>query len=319
MPPLVAVCICTRSRPQMLRRCLASVRAQRLHAAGVRMRLILIDNNPEPAARPIYDELCAGELGGGYVHCTEPGIPVARNAAIAAALRVGADYIAFLDDDEVAPEHWLMSLMAALLASGADAVQGGVRPQPANDARDLAGRDGSAVSPGIKPAWKACESLATCNVLFSARLVEPPLALRFDESMRFTGGSDREFFMRARKHGARLALVPGAEVLEDVHAERQLLGYQAARAFAAGSNYFERMRRNEPAVVAAARIAARAADRGVTGIVKLIAAAALLLVLRPRAARRQWRKACASLCFAAGCVTPVAGVRAYPYRNIQGA
>src|SRR5688572_22031266 len=110
MPPLVAVCICTRSRPQMLRRCLASVLSQHLNGARLRMRVLLVDNNPEPAARPIYDELCAGELGGGYVHCPKPGIPVARNAAIAAALRVGADYIAFLDDDEVAPEHWLMSL-----------------------------------------------------------------------------------------------------------------------------------------------------------------------------------------------------------------
>ena len=33
--------------------------------------------------------------------------------------------------------------------------------------------------------------------------------------------------MRARKRGARLALVHGADVLEDVHAERQSLGYQA--------------------------------------------------------------------------------------------
>jgi glycosyltransferase involved in cell wall biosynthesis len=303
----------------MLRRCLASVLSQHLNAARLRMQVLLIDNNPEPEARPIYDELCAGGRGGGYVHCAEPGIPVARNAAIAAALRIGAVYIAFLDDDEVAPEHWLTSLLAALIASGADAVQGGVRPRSANDATDLAGRDGSVETSGNKPGWKACESLATCNVLFKARLVEPPLSLRFDESMRFTGGSDREFFMRARKRGASLALAQGADVLEDVHAERQSLGYQAARAFAAGSNYFERMTRNEPAVVAAARIAARAADRGVTGMVRLIAAAALLLALQPRAARRQWRKGCASLCFATGCVTPIAGVRAYPYRNIQGA
>ena len=38
------------------------------------------------------------------------------------------------------------------------------------------------------------------------------------------------------------------------------------------------MTRNEPAVVAAARIAASAADHVVAGLVKLIAIAALLLV-----------------------------------------
>ena len=317
MPSLVAVCICTRSRPQMLRRCLASVRSQRLDAARLRMRLILIDNNPEPAAWPLYDELCAGGSGSGYVHCPEPGIPIARNAAIEAALRAGADYIAFLDDDEVAPEHWLMALVDALYASGADAVQGGVRQRPAADTPDPVRRK---ASPRGIPSWEASTSLATCNVLFKAWLVEPPLGLRFDEAMRYTGGSDREFFLRAHKRGgARLVRVHGVDVLEDLHEGRQSLGFRATRAFADGCNYFARVTKNEGRAVAAARIAARALDRGVVGLGKVVAAAVLLIALRPRSARKQWRKGSASLCFAAGCIAPVAGVRAYPYRNIQGA
>jgi succinoglycan biosynthesis protein ExoM len=313
MPPLVAVCICTRARPQMLRRCLASVRSQRIDAARLRMRVIVVDNNPEPTARSIVDELSAGEPGRSYVHCPEPGIPIARNAAIRAALQAGADYIAFLDDDEVAPQSWLASLMAALEAAGADAVQGSVRRCRLDDAVDLTGCDSCA------PAWETSETLATCNVLFKAWLAEPALALRFDESMQFTGGSDREFFMRAGKHGARLVLVHGAEVLEDVHAGRQSLAYQAARAYAAGSNFFERVVKNEPAATAVARIVARLVDRAITGLAKLIAAAALLMALRRVSALTQWRKGCAALCFAAGCITPVAGVRAHPYRRVQGA
>jgi glycosyltransferase involved in cell wall biosynthesis len=301
----------------MLRRCLASILSQRLDAARLRMRPILIDNNPEPAARPIYEELCAGEPEGGYVHCPEPGIPFARNAAIEAALRAGADYIAFLDDDEVAPEHWLMALMDALYASGADAVQGGVRQRPAGGAADPVRRQ---ARPRGRLAWETSASLATCNVLFKAWLVESPLGLRFDESMRYTGGSDREFFLRARKRGAaKLVRVHGVDVVEDAHEERRSLRYRAGRAFAAGSNYFDRVTKNEPGAVAAARIAARALDRGLTGVARVVAAAALLIALRPRSARREWRKGCASVCFAAGCITPVAGVRAYPYRNIQGA
>src|SRR5262245_31929204 len=93
MAPLAIVCVCTRSRPRMLRRCLASLRRQRLDGARVRMQLLLVDNNAEPAARPIYDELCGADLGSGYVHCPQPGIPMARNAAIEAALRAGAQYI----------------------------------------------------------------------------------------------------------------------------------------------------------------------------------------------------------------------------------
>jgi succinoglycan biosynthesis protein ExoM len=301
----------------MLRRCLASVRSQRLDAARLRMLPILIDNNPQPTARQVYDELFPGEPDGGYVHCPEPGIPIARNAAVEAALRAGADYIAFLDDDEVAPEHWLMALADALYASGADAVQGGVRQRPATEAPDAAR---SRASPRGRFTWEASTSLATCNVLFKAWLVAPPLGLRFDEAMRYTGGSDREFFLRARKRGgARLARVHGVDVLEDLHEERQSLGFRATRAFADGCNYFERITKNEGRAVAAVRIAARALDRAFIGTAKVVAAGALLIALRPRSARRQWRKGCASLCFAAGCITPVAGVRAYPYRNIQGA
>jgi glycosyltransferase involved in cell wall biosynthesis len=298
----------------MLRRCLTSLRSQVYDATRLHMQVIVVDNNPEPSAWPIHDELFAGRCG--YVHWPIPGIPVARNAALAAALRAGAAYIAFLDDDEVAPAHWLRSLVQALEASGADAVQGGVRRVPA-DAIEAAAA--CAAEPEGKIIRQACESLATCNVLFKARLVEPPLALRFDETMQFTGGSDREFFMRARQRGAKLLHIEGVDVFEDAHESRQTLGYQAVRAFAAGSNYFARMAKNEPVLVAAARIAMRAVDRGVTGVVKLAGGAVLLLAARPRAALRQWRKGCVSLCFAAGCVTPVAGVRAYPYRNIQGA
>jgi succinoglycan biosynthesis protein ExoM len=312
--PLVAVCVCTRARPHMLRRCLASLRAQRLETARLRMRLVVVDNNPEPAARPIYDEIWGAELPGEIVHCPRPGIPMARNAALDAALRAGAAYIAFLDDDEVAPPQWLSRLLAALEESGADAVQGGVRDLPA-DARDIAA---GGPLPERELAWERCESLATCNVLFRARLIEPPLSLRFDESMQFTGGSDREFFMRAHKRRAKLARVDGIDVLEDVHEDRGF-AYRAARTFAAGSNYFARVCKNEPGLVAAARIAVRAVDRSASGVAKLAVAAALLLALRPYAAHAQWRKGCLSLCFAAGCLTPLVGVRAYPYRTIQGA
>ena len=313
--PLVAVCVCTRGRPQMVRKCLVSLQRQHFDPARLRMQLILVDNNPEPTSLPVYEEICGRDAIGSFVHCPHPGIPMARNAALEAALRAGAHYIAFLDDDEVAPEHWLGALVQALEDSGADAVQGSVRKRTA-DIESLAWQ---ATAPKATLTREASESLATCNVLFKARLAAPPLSLRFDEAMQFTGGSDREFFMRAHKRGAKLVRVHGIDVFEDVAEGRESLGYECARAFAAGSNYFVRMRKNEPAPVAAARIAMRALERSVNGIVKLGGAAALALALRRRSALKHLHKGCAHLCFAAGCVTPVVGVRAYPYRSIQGA
>jgi glycosyltransferase involved in cell wall biosynthesis len=299
----------------MLRRCLASLRRQEFAPALLHMELVLVDNNPEPTARPIYDEAFGAQGADGFVHCPRPGIPMARNAALEAALRAGADYIAFLDDDEVAPPHWLRSIMQALADSGADAVQGGISDPPLSEEALAA----CAQVPRGKPACRQVESLATCNVLFKSRLVCPPLALRFDEAMQFTGGSDREFFMRAHKRGAKLVRVDGADVIEEIPESRRSLSYQASRAFAGGSNYFLRMCKNEAGLVAVARITLRALGGCLSGLAKLLLSAGLLLALRPGTARAQWRKGCKSLCFAAGCVTPVAGVRAYPYRHIQGA
>lgn len=311
--PLIAVCVCTRARPRMLRRCLISLQKQKFDLAQMNALLIVVDNDPEPSARATHAELCDGAHG--YVHCPRPGIPVARNAAIEAALSAGADYIAFIDDDEVAPEHWLASMMHALQRSGADAVQGGVRKAPCG-VEDLAT---CAPTPSEAIRWEDAESLATCNVLFKASLVEGPRALRFDESMQFTGGSDREFFMRANRAGAKTMRVHGVDVLEEVCAGRAALSYECGRAFASGHNYFVRMVKNETPLVAAARIGLRAISSALGAVGKFLAGTILYALLQADAGAAKWRKACANMCFAAGCLAPVIGVRAEPYRVIQGA
>jgi glycosyltransferase involved in cell wall biosynthesis len=292
----------------MLRRCLYSL--LRLEISGFAVQFFVIDNDAEQSARDLVEQALDRTA---YVHCPEPGIPFARNAAVDAALAVNADYIAFIDDDEVAPAHWLASLFGALKQSGADAVQGGVRKAPAGS--DLSAID---VTAPARVAWEDAESLATCNVLFRARLVRPPLSIRFDERMRFTGGSDREFFMHAHKKGARLVVARGIDVLEEIAEGRETLSYQWSRAFAAGNNYVTRMVKHEPFLSGRARIGLRALDRGVSGVAKLILAGALAVVLQGRAAQRQAQKGAVAIAFAAGCLSPAFGVRAHPYASIQG-
>ncbi|MBY0564584.1 MAG: glycosyltransferase family 2 protein [Hyphomonadaceae bacterium] len=309
--PLIAVCVCTRGRPIMLRRCLESLVRQDLADAPFAASLFVVDNDAEGSARPIFDAVIGG--AGRYVLCEEPGIPFARNAAIDAALTADAAYIAFIDDDEVAPPFWLTALFEALRVSGADAVQGGVRKAPAG--ADLAVMSALRTSP---LRWESSETLATCNLLFDTRLVRPPLSIRFDTGMRYTGGSDREFFMHAHKKGARMIVVHGVDVLEEVAAGRETLAYECARAFAAGNNYVTRMVKHEPFLRGRARIGLRALERGLSGTVKVLGAGVLALLLQTKAARRQARKGCANVSFAAGCISPALGIRAHPYAAVQG-
>ena len=298
----------------MLRRCLESLRRQSFDPSTLSLRVIVVDNDPEPKARLVYDEFCGGDPAG-YVHCSRPGIPVARNAALEAALGMGADYIAFIDDDEVAPETWVNTLLQTLQASNADAIQGGVCKAPPG-VEDIAAYTHA---PTGKVSWEDSESLATCNVLFKVGLVAAPLSLRFDESMQFTGGSDREFFMRAHKHGAKTVRVHGVDVYEEVCEGRDSLGYETKRAFASGNNYVARMVRNETPPIAFARIVLRALGSFLSALGKLILAALLTLAMQGAKAKKSWRKSCAMFAFAWGCVTPTFGLRAQPYRVIQGA
>jgi len=297
----------------MLRRCLESLLHQQIDEALLRMQVIVVDNDVALSARAVFDDVMGA--AGAYVGCAEPGIPFARNAAVEAALTLGAYYIAFIDDDEVAPRAWLQTLFQALVAAEADAAQGEV--QAVANERDLARRAAEPLSPS--PACEEVESIATCNTLFKAWLVEPPQALRFDQAMRYTGGSDKDFFMRARKRGARVVRVRGAPVIEEIAEGRETLGYAAMRAFAAGNNYHLRISKNEPAPVAFRRIAGRVIERGAGGLIKVAFSLVLLLLLQRRQALRQLKRGVANLSFASGCVTPLVGVRAQPYRALQGA
>ena len=286
---------------------------QELGETPMRMAIFVIDNDPERSARPVFDRTL-GEAGGHfYVPCAEPGIPIARNAAVDAALAADAAFIAFIDDDEVAPPFWLARLADVLARSNADAVQGGVRKSPAGT--DISKLEAAALH---EMTWERSESLATCNLLFRTRLVRPPLSLRFDEGMRYTGGSDREFFMHAHKRGASLVVARGVDVLEEVAAGRETLRYACGRAFAAGNNFVTRMVKHEPFLTGRVRIGLRALDRGLSGVVKLIGAALLSLLLQFKSAAGQARKGCAALSFAAGCLSPAFGIRAQPYLIVQG-
>lgn len=238
---------------------------------------------------------------------------MARNAGIDAALAMGADYLVFIDDDEVAPPGWLQALWDGLIRSGADALQGGVVQLPV-------GSDLGNVSLPQKPTtWENEESLATYNVIFKRRLVAAPMSLRFDEGMRFSGGSDREFFLRATRRGARCARAYGIDVFEEIASGRETIAYRCMRAFSDGCNYTTRLIKNDPLWRAAPRIVLRVVDRSWSGVRRLLQALFWLLTFRPANAWRACRAGYENFFCALGCFGPLIGVRAHLYRSVQGA
>jgi O-antigen biosynthesis protein len=102
--PFISVVICTRDRPEQIRKCLARLAKQKYP----RFEVVVVDNAPtSDALRKVVEG--AAEGGAEFRYCVEqrPGLSWARNAGIAAA---ASDIIAFLDDDEEPDEYWLAGI-----------------------------------------------------------------------------------------------------------------------------------------------------------------------------------------------------------------
>lgn len=103
----VSVVVPTRDRPELLREALQSIRA--LEHDELRFEVIVGDNGTSPETRKV-----AEAFGAIYLHTSKSGAAAARNIAMAAAT---ADYIAFLDDDDVWTSHHIHGHLALLAAN----------------------------------------------------------------------------------------------------------------------------------------------------------------------------------------------------------
>lgn len=105
--PSVSVVLCTYNRSDLLRRALLSFRG--LAGCGG-CELIVVDNNSTDDT-PDVVSACVDEIGDHvtvrYIHEPVQGLSVARNRGIAAAR---GDIIAFLDDDAVPGQRWLVGM-----------------------------------------------------------------------------------------------------------------------------------------------------------------------------------------------------------------
>jgi hypothetical protein len=102
--PFISVVICTRDRPDQLRKCLSRLEKQQYPSFEV----VVVDNAPtSDAVQDIVKDHVAGEANFRYFVESRPGLSWARNAGVAVAT---SDIIAFLDDDDEPDEYWLAGI-----------------------------------------------------------------------------------------------------------------------------------------------------------------------------------------------------------------
>ena len=225
----VDICICTFRRP-FLARTLRSI--AQLANGGHELRIIIADNDHEPSARTLVDELRL-ELPFPltYVHAPAANICVARNACLDHA---DADFVAFVDDDELVTPGWIAALMDKATVSGAAAVLGPVRALYGPDApRWMAEGDFHSTLPVF--VGGIIRTGYTCNVLIRWRA--PFSALRFDPALGQSGGEDTAFFYRLTALGGTIAYAPDALVEEPVPPERATMAWLVRRRLRFGQTH----------------------------------------------------------------------------------
>jgi GT2 family glycosyltransferase len=240
----VTVVVCTRGRPDQLRRALDSLHSQVPRVA----QIVVVDNaqpNEKSGRRTVLDF-----LGTHYVHEPRSGLNVARNTGLHCAT---SPIVAFLDDDAIAERRWSERLFAAFSNPLVDACTGRVDPLSiespgarlfeANGGfsrgrrrielpRDAHRRLHGLPAPGI--AWAiSVGSGCSLAVRRHAALAVGGFDERLDNGRDIPGGGDHDMMWRLLESGGAVVYEPAAIAWHE-HRKRaadaldQIAGHQRA-------------------------------------------------------------------------------------------
>ncbi len=209
--PIATVAVCTRDRPEDLRRCLDAL----MLMPDDGQEYLVIDNCP---ATDASSELVKSYPKVRYVREDLPGESAARNAALREAKH---EFVAFTDDDAAPDQNWLRSLLWNFSDPRVMCVTGLVMPlELETEAQEWFER----YSPHGRGFERRVFDGAYCNPLIVGPVgVSASMALRksaidcigwFDEALGAgtptVGGSDCEQFARILRSGYRIVYEPRA-------------------------------------------------------------------------------------------------------------
>ena len=231
---MITVMVPTFDRPEGVTRAVRSLFEQTLAETG--FTIIIVDNTPDATAATAIAELrhaCPPSIKLVTLHEPRPGVANARNTAMAS---VDGDLVAFLDDDQSAPETWLESLLEAYESCPAAVTFGpvvtvlpeGITKHKAYF-RAFFAREPDFASGYIDTYFGCGNALVDFSQI-------PGSAPWFDTKMNEMGGEDDLLFARARESGGRFAWAGDAPVNEHPAPDRVTLNYTLKRAFAFGQS-----------------------------------------------------------------------------------
>ncbi|MEL6681958.1 MAG: glycosyltransferase family 2 protein [Pseudomonadota bacterium] len=231
MTETLEICVCTYRRPQLAKTLTSLLALDR--PSGYDLSILVVDNDDHPSAADMVEAMAAEALIPlRYVHCPQGNISIARNGALGHS---AARFVAFIDDDEVAPSDWLVHLTRQMENSGSDVVLGPVEAEYTEDAPAWMRRTRIHAT---MPVWVDDKIITgyTCNVLIDRH----SSALRnrlFDLSLGQTGGEDTAFFANAVADGGSISFSPDALLFETIPPDRVSFRWLLRRRFRMGQTH----------------------------------------------------------------------------------
>ncbi len=223
----------------MLLESLSSLMA--LKAPGdCKVEIILCDNDLDKSAASIIESFKFQSYPITYIVEPRKGIVFMRNRIIDQAITNESDFLAFIDDDEIADPNWLLNLYGGMLKYKADVAAGFADQKLPINAPNWA-RQSNFFKLSTYPTGTLRESASTRNVLFNMSLCRE-LGLRFHERLNLVGSSDTFFFEEAHKKGSKIVWIDEALVSETLPLSRVTEKWVWNRAFRHGNSRVVRQR-----------------------------------------------------------------------------
>lgn len=216
----IAISCNTYKRPDFLRMCLEGIRNLTL-PKGIKIEVIVVDNDPEVSGRAVIEELREGfPLRINYFAEEKRGLSNARNRLLKEAAEAGFSHIALMDDDDVADKNWLEELVNLYKTDErAFIVAGPQYAQFLGEFPEYLKNNNIFVKSTTKKKGEIRTICATNNVFLPTSLMSEA-NVWFDPSFVFMGGEDGDFFTRAGNAGYTIVFNPDAIVREINDKER---------------------------------------------------------------------------------------------------
>ena len=304
----VAICVVTCRRPVWLEALLESLGRLTPVWENVAPWLVVVDNDAG-SSRGVVDG-ARPRLPFRVIYDVEEtrGISFARNRAVSLALREGARFVAFVDDDEVVSPEWLGEMLAVQQAYAADIVSGPVAPRFDDGVPRWIIRGRFFERPRFQTGTLRKVG-ATNNCLIARQLLEGRHE-PFDARFATGGGSDMHFFKQVAREGGKIVWADRALVEEWVPRSRARVGWLLQRAYRGGNAFTLSERILDPP----GRWLAPRIIKGLARTAQGVLLAVPSMLLGRAAAVRALQKAA----IGAGTLAGVLGVRYQEYRALHG-